>query len=194
LFTVVSYLYVRRTKHGYRYPLVAILACAVLVSFASGTGLYALGLGGTVEEAIGDHPGFYRPILAQQRSWWAAPEKGLLGGEVATATPRAASSTFIINDFSGKAWNVDTSDLRERDITALSRGGSVRVVGAPATSSDARFHACFVFSWQAKGRRGALPPPRPLLSAKGADDKSDLCKNIRPYKQLRTVEEEGSED
>jgi hypothetical protein len=191
LFTLLGYLYVRRTQHGYRYPLMAIMFGAVALSLVCGTGLFAAGYGGTVEESLGDHPGLYRPILAQERSWWAAPEKGLLGGDVATVTP-AVASPVVLHDLFGRTWSVDTSDLRGPGLATLARGGRVRIVGAPATTSGA-FHACFVFPWGSKGVRPRLAstsPQRvgPVLSAKGEEEKSDLCRNIRPYKQLRDVE------
>jgi hypothetical protein len=190
--TLAGYLYVRRTKHGYRYPLIAIALGAILLALALGSSLYLLGFGGTIEEAIGDHPPFYRPILAEERSWWLASEKGLLGGEVEEVAPQAAS--FTLHDFSGRAWNVDTSDLRNRDLDAIAHGGTVRVIGAPATASSTAFHACFVFPWVTRGGSGRKLATLPLAliastSGKGREGRSDVCKGIRPYKQLHNVED-----
>jgi hypothetical protein len=192
LFTFVGYLYVRRTTHGYRYPLTVITLGAVLLSLALGSGLYAIGFGGNVEEFIGDHPPFYRPILVEERSWWLAPKKGLLGGEVEKVAPDAAS--FVLRDFSGQEWNVDTDDLRNRDLAAIARGGTVRVIGAPATSTNSTFHACFVFPWTMQGvpQHGPIPPPLAFVSTtsgKGEDDRSEECKGIRPYQQLHSIED-----
>ncbi len=114
LFILVGYLYVRRTTHGYRYSLLIIMSGAALISLVLGTLLYAVGFGGEVEEALGDHPPFYRPILIAEQSWWLAPQEGLLGGEVEQVSPNVTS--FVLHDFSGKTWNVDTSDLRNRDL------------------------------------------------------------------------------
>ncbi len=191
LFIFVGYMYVRRTAHGYRYPLIVITVGAMLLSFLLGSGLYAIGFGGEIEEAVGDHPPFYRPILVEERSWWLASQKGLLGGEVEKVSPGVTS--FVLRDFSGQIWNVDTSDLRNRDLVAVARGGIVRIIGAPATSTSSIFHACFVFPWVMKGIPRDDPTPLPLAvvastSGKTAMSQSSACKDIRPYKQLHRVE------
>jgi hypothetical protein len=193
LFTLVGYLYVRRTTHGYRYSLIAIMLAAVLLSFVLGTILYATGLGGALEEGIGDHPPFYRPILVEERAWWLAPEKGLLGGDVEKVAPD--ESSFVLRDFSGQTWTIDTSDLRARDLATIVSGGTVRVIGVPNTAtSSAVFHACFVFPWMMQGMpgHGPTPPPPGVIastSAKGTDTPSALCQGIHPYQQLHQVEE-----
>jgi hypothetical protein len=192
LFTLFGYLYVRRTTHGYRYPLTMIMLGVVFLSLLFGTVLYAAGLGGQVEESLGDHPPFYRPILVEERSWWVAPEKGLLGGEVENVAPDA--TTFVLHDFSGKNWNIETSDLRARDIAVIVQGGTVRIIGTPATSTSALFHACFVFPWQMRGvpqHKLAGRPPWVVASTsgKGIEEASDACRGIRPYEQLHRVED-----
>ncbi len=188
---LVGYLYVRRTAHGYRYPLIAIALSAVLLSLALGSGLYATGFGGEIEEAVGDHPPFYRPILVEERSWWLAPEKGLLGGEVETVAPGVTS--FVLRDFSGQAWSIDTSDLRNRDLVAIAHGGTVRIIGAPATSTDSVFHACFVFPWMTRGipQHESTPPLATVASTSGKreGERSGVCRGIRPYKQLNSIED-----
>jgi hypothetical protein len=192
LFTFIGFLYVRRTTHGYRYPLALIALGAILLSLILGMGLYAIGFAGPIEESLGDHPPFYRPILVEERSWWVAPAKGLLGGEVVSVTP--TDTSFVLRDFSGVEWTISTDDLRNRDLATIARGGTVRVIGAPATSTSATFHACFVFPWVPQGvpQKGPPPPPMALVastSGKGEDDRSDLCKDIRPYQQLHKVED-----
>lgn len=192
LFIFVGYIYIRRTAHGYRYPLTVIAVGAVLLAFLLGNGLYAMGLGGEVEEAIGDHPPFYRPILVEEHSWWLASQKGLLGGEVESVSPGVTS--FVLRDFAGRVWNIDTSDLRNRDLVVVARGGIVRVIGVPATSTSSIFHACFVFPWITAGvpQDEPLSPPLAVIastSGKSAATQSSACKDIRPYDQLRQVED-----
>ncbi len=191
LFILIGYINVRRTNHGYRYPLSIIAIGAVLTSIALGTALYAIGFGGRIDEAIGDHPPFYRPILATQREWWLAPEKGLLGGEIIKAA--ADLSSFSVKDFSGHVWNVDGSDLRGPDLATVARGGIARIVGVPVSATSTLFHACFVFPWEMRGDFRNAPPPRPLAavasSTQAATTRSDACKNIRPYQQLHDIDD-----
>lgn len=195
LFMLIGYINVRRTKHGYRYPLTVIALGAILTSLALGTGLYATGLGGEIEEAIGDHPPFYRPILIEERSWWLAPEKGLLSGQVTAVATDSAS--FMIRDFNGRAWEVESGDLRTPDLAVVARGGVVRIVGVPLVATSSVFHACFVFSWKTYDRFLDEPlSPHPLGPAStsersGVAARSEVCKGIRPYQQLRTIDENG---
>ena len=194
LFVLIGYANIRRTNRGYRYPLALIAFGAVITSVALGSALYAFGLGGELEEAVGDHPPFYRPILVAERSWWLAPERGLLGGSVVSVAP--GISSFTLRDFAGGVWRVDGSDLSAPDLTVVARGGIVRVVGVPAAATSSVFHACFVFPWEIRGAQPE-PVPSPLAAISSTSERSapaarsEECKGIRPYQQLRTLEEAG---
>lgn len=192
-FVGIGYVTIRHTKRGYRYPLSVLALGAVLTSMTLGFGLYAGGFGAEIDEVVGDHPPFYRPILLAKQSWWVAPEKGLLAGTVLMVTP--ATHSFSLRDFSGKSWQVDSTDIRARDLAVLLQGGSVRVVGV-ATTTGAAFHACFVFPWEVYGKNYPPPPPPRIFTASsseriGAPARSDICKGIRPYAALRTLDENG---
>ena len=200
-FVLIGYVNIRHTRRGYRYPLALIALGAVLTSVTLGTGLYAAGLGGEIEEAIGSHPPFYRPILDEEQSWWLAPEKGLLGGFVVSVGSTASSSglTFVLRDFSGRVWRVSGADLRGSDLIALEHGGIVRVVGVPVATSatSSAFHACFIFPWGALGTVVAPPLPKTLALIASTSERiagiarSELCRGIRPYKQLHRLDENG---
>ncbi|MBU6490673.1 hypothetical protein KGQ25_00705 [Patescibacteria group bacterium] len=196
LFIVVGYVNIRRTKHGYRYPLLAITLGAICISLALGTGLYATGLGREIEESIGDHPPFYRPIVIEERSWWLAPEKGLLGGRVVSSAPDSAS--FVLRDFDDHIWSVEENDLDNTSLAAVARGGVVRVIGVPTTATSSSFHACFVFSWEPRGGffgEPAVPPAKVITAStserSAAMPRSEVCRGIRPYQQLRHIDETG---
>lgn len=201
VFLLIGYVNIRCTKRGYRYPLSIIAMGAVLTSVTLGSALYAAGLGGQIEESIGSIPPFYRPILQEERGWWTSPTKGLLGGVVVSVAAAASSSTldFVLKDFSGHLWKVDASDLRGIDLTVLERGGTVRVVGVPVvgtSSSSSAFHACFVFPWRVFGLGASTPVP-PLAAFSSTTERmfglarSDECRGIRPYRQLRNLDENG---
>ena len=196
LFLLIGYANVRSTNHGYRYSLLTLALGAVLTSLVLGTVLYATGFGGEVEEVIGDHPPFYRPTLTAQHSWWLAPEKGLLGGQVVQADPSGAS--FVLRDFNGQMWHIDGSDLRTPDLAAIAHGGTVRVIGVPTTATSTAFHACFVFTWETNGRlAGGTSPPSFVLRIASTSERdetntrSEICRDIRPYQQLRSIDEDG---
>lgn len=195
VFLAIGYLNVRWTIHGYRYPLALIAIGAMLTSIALGAGLYATGLGGEIEESIGDHPPFYRPILVAQQSWWLSPGKGLLGGQVISADPETAS--FVLRDFSGNEWRIEEGELQDKDRDALVVGNTVRIVGAPAATSSV-FHACVVFPWRAfrafRERLAPtlhLPPASPNHERIASSSRTYVCKDIRSYKELREIDATG---
>jgi hypothetical protein len=192
VFTFFGYLYIRKTTHGYRYSPTVITLGAILLSLVLGSALYAMGFGGPIEESLGDHPPFYRPILVEEHAWWIAPNKGLLAGNVEQVAPGATS--FVLRDFSGKEWTINTNDLSNRDLATVARGGTVRVVGVPITATTTVFHACFVFPWVPQGMPPQGPGPLPLAlvastSGKGDTDRSVACKDIQPYRQLQNLED-----
>lgn len=194
LFMLIGYLNVRWTNHGYRYPLPLIALGAVLTSVALGTAFYATGFGGTIEDVAGTNLPFHRPVLMAMRSWWLAPEKGLLGGSVVSAAPDVSS--FVLRDFKGVVWQIDGSDLRTPDLTTVARGGVVRVVGVPTTATSSEFHACFVLPWESRGVSMQAPPPPLAVIASTSERglvfaRSEECRGIRPYQQLRAIDETG---
>lgn len=191
LCVLIGYINVHRTTHGYRYPFTLVVLGAVLLSLAVGSGVYYMGFGGTFDEAVGGRLPFYRPILLQERSWWAAPEKGLLTGQVVSVAPSVSS--FTLQDFNGREWMVDTDDLRNRDMTLVARGGAVRIVGLPVATTSSSFHACFVFSGETRGVNKKEPLPSPLAvvaSTSGRQERSNECKGIRPYADLHAIEDD----
>lgn len=194
LFIFIGYMNIRRTRKGYRYSLALIALGAVLTSIPLGTLLYAAGVGERVEGVIGDHPPFYRPIMVRERAWWLAPERGLLGGTVLSSAPDL--STFVLRDFSGEEWTVDAGDLPINDRTIVARGGTVRVIGVSATSTTARFHACFVFPWEVHGSHFVHPAaPIALIASSSATKmalaRSEICRGLGPYTRLRAIDDAG---
>jgi hypothetical protein len=186
VFIGIGYINIKKTRRGYRYPLTVIAIGAILTSVSLGTALYASGFGEIIEESPGSALPFYRPILSAERAWWQAPEQGVLAGEVLSVASDTGS--FVLRDLSGEVRTVDADDLRAADLKELVVGATVRVVGAPTSStteSGIAFHACFVFPWNFP------PPPPPVVATSSertsAPERSDECKGIRPYGALRAL-------
>ncbi|MGH7175429.1 MAG: hypothetical protein ACREGR_03675 [Minisyncoccia bacterium] len=191
LFILLGYENIRRTRRGYRYPFWLIATGAVLTSAVLGSALFAAGLGENIEEAIGDHPPFYRPIELEEHGWWLSPARGLLGGTVISVS--STSDTFMIKDFKGDLWQVDAAALSSTSATALERGGVVRVIGAPQADATSTFEACFVFPWEVEGAR-RLPPllapfAPPPVEKFSAAVRSNPCTGVSPYKPTASAGE-----
>ncbi len=195
LFVILGYINIRRTSRGYRYPLAVIALGAIMTSVTLGSALYVAGYGGDIEEVIGDHPPFYRPVLLAERSWWSDPARGLLGGVVVSVA--SDTTSFTLKDFSGRVWTIDSTDVRGADLAALLRGGSVRIAGVPVLQgSTSPFHACFVFPWRTFGGVSSVPG-MPFSFIASTSEKilnvarSEECRSIGSYKQLHALDRAG---
>jgi hypothetical protein len=189
LFIFIGYHVVRRTNYGYRYPLSIIAIGSVCMSLTLGVGLYAVGCGELIEEASEAYTSFHPSVVAKEYDWWATPSRGLLGGSVVSAA--TDFSSFDLLDFNGNVWHVEGADLRTPDITAVARGGVVRVIGLPTAGTSTVFHACFVFPWSFGGMFHDEPLPllTSLSSTTGAQDsvRSASCETIAHYRELHTL-------
>ncbi len=194
--SLVGYWYVRHTIHGYRYPLLVIVSGIIMLSLLSGAVLFSIGLGERIEEGIGHYIPFYEPFLQQQWSWWDDVDKGLLVGKVVSIAPDLSSFVLKTNK---ETLHINALDLRAEDIAVLERGGIVRVVGVPLNTSTASttqtFHACFILSWKVHGLEHSSFVSLPIASFAISTserithtERSNLCKGVRPYTELRTLE------
>jgi hypothetical protein len=185
VFIFIGYENIRRTKHGYRYPFTIIILGAVLTSIALGAALFAAGFGEEVDEAIGDHPPFYRPVIVAAHAWWLHPDRGLLGGQVVAVS--AVNDTFTLKDFNGNIWIVDASGLSTTSLAAVERGGIVRVEGIPDANATSSLVACAVFPWTTYGADTNPPPPAPFApippvsERTSTDMRSQICRGASPY-------------
>lgn len=193
IFALVGYWNIRHTARGYRYSPSLVAVGIILLAVLAGGTLFAAGWGQEVEEGLGRHLPFYRPFLDEEHSWWLNAHKGLLVGTVTSLAPDFSS--FILRTSSGRTLTIDAHDLRLADISVLARGGTVRVVGVPyAATSTAPFHACFVFPWEIYGAPSSPSLPLAVLSSSTREiipsgARSSLCKGVRPYRQLRALQE-----
>jgi hypothetical protein len=207
VFIFAAYENVRHTKRGYRYPLFAIILFSIIASALGGVVLYAAGFGDVFDEQIGKRIPLHRPIMMQQQKKWVNAERGVLAGEVDDVD--ANKLMFIIETFDDKEWEVDGSDLNEKDWEALSRFRLVRVIGVPVKEGEEIFHACFVFPWEIFGRReraagpnrdqpltldrlrGRSPfPPKGILERKSESERSSECGGVRSYETLQALRKE----
>lgn len=195
LFILIGYANVRRTNHGYRYSLTLIAFGSIMTSMALGTALYASGFGNTFDDVAGHAIPFHQSIEVSERGWWLVPEKGLLGGFVVSVNPNEGS--FVLRDFKGVLWQVTGDDLRTPDLTTIARGGTVRVVGVPVVAATSSiFHACFVLPWKLHPVSDGVPPPQLVVFASTSErnshmERSEICRDIRPYQQLRDIDLTG---
>lgn len=125
----------RRTRRGYRYSSILILAASVLLSVLLGTAAYATGLSTKFENFIYHHFSPYRSFRQHLEKRWNAPDRGALLGLPEYLDGR----TLTLTDLSGQTWLVDLTDLPAADIAHIDYSQPLAVLGTSTGSGT--FHA-----------------------------------------------------
>lgn len=145
----IGYENIRKTKIGYRYPVVAVILLTLVGTVAGGVLLHAFGVGETIEQTIGTMIPQYHPTLQRNRTYWINPSRGFLAGEIFER--RVDAPIVMLRSFDGRVWTLMTTDMSQRGRDILMRFDDVRVVGLPFEASDATgtrtFYPCFAFPW-----------------------------------------------
>ncbi|MFH1620989.1 MAG: hypothetical protein ABIB04_02800 [Patescibacteria group bacterium] len=190
---LASYVNLRLTKRGYRYPLLGIIGLGILGSLIFGVILFNFGIGDLLERSLGPRIPMHRPIMAIQKNVWINPSQGLLAGEILEIADD--SSNFILRTYDGKNWTVNTNFLAGRDMDILKNFKEVRVIGRAVPNEDT-FHACRILPWELRGRAPFLPGPerpsplriRRIMPSTSTEYERNLesarnseCEGVRPY-------------
>ncbi len=144
LMVYVAMYNLQHTKNGYRYPVWMIVTSSVALSFVGGLSLQIFGLGYSVDRILGHQMPMYISRDKLEQRLWQVPEEGRLVGRQVLAT-MSPTSTIVFEDSIGQRWNMDVSELRERDIKLLASEQTVRLLGKSRDTGLKLFHACGAF-------------------------------------------------
>ena len=166
LLTVAAYYNLRHTKKGYKYKFSHIILSSLGLSLIGGAGLHAVGVGYYLDTYAGQMSGLYESHEEMEIRLWQDPTAGRLVGEY-------AESDLLFVDESGEEWELELSDLHERDLDVLKTGEKVRVLGAKDEDTEKIFHVCGVFPWLTK---------RPPALSELREDRKEFVERIRSRK------------
>ena len=130
IFVLLAYYNFKLTKGGYRYRFYIIILVAVIISFLLGTIFYTVGFAKRVEMRMQKsvplyHKVFIKGVAEKGYLDLLKPGKGLVAG---TVTDRDDSG-FVMEDFSGKVWNILSEDAESRGPIEIEEGIELMVVG-----------------------------------------------------------------
>jgi hypothetical protein len=132
---------VRHTKFGYRYATIRIIGVVLVGSMLLGIVLNAVDLGERVQDFLVETVPAYDALTYTSKDSWSQPEKGLLGGTIT-----GVSSEYIdLMDFHKKTWQIDTSELQDKNDTTIKQGMVVKIIGTKKDNST--FRAGQIFPW-----------------------------------------------
>lgn len=122
---LISYYLFAHTRKGYRHQPFAIVGATALISVLLGTGLYLSRTAERFEQELIDRVPPYAQMQMHRMKMWVAPEHGVLAGKIMRV---AGKRMIIVNDLTGKRWEVDIREARYRP-GILEVGVGVLVVG-----------------------------------------------------------------
>lgn len=104
LFVVSAFLALSRTKRGYRYHPMHIVAAVAAVSLLLGMILHVFDVGRFVHRYLSAEFSAYQAFTYIPYDEWRRPDKGYLGGEALSEIP---GKSLRIRDFDGRIWEID---------------------------------------------------------------------------------------
>lgn len=154
IFMLTAYLAIinfRHTRYGYRYQVYTVLGGSIALSLVAGAALQMAGGGYVLDQTIGEMVVAYPSYEKRRLALWQQPQEGRMIGVLVPLDEREDNNPeeqqFVFRDQDEVVWNLDTSELDERDVVLLREAGQqpVRIIGT-LTASDV-FHVCGVFPW-----------------------------------------------
>ncbi len=126
LFILSATLSVTRTRRGYRYPPLGIVAVALAASVTLGLALETFDVGARIHRFLEASIPAYRQYAYIPYAEWSKPAQGYLGGTVLSVD----GSILQLRDFNGGQWRIDISTADNGIDEDLVQEGDVAITGA----------------------------------------------------------------
>ncbi len=88
---------------------------------------FYISIGQKINNVI-SHYSFYNTIIAERLQIWQHPELGLLSGEITNINN---INNFLLLDFNGQVWNIQSQTLQTDDNLVLQNGKKIKILGRP---------------------------------------------------------------
>jgi hypothetical protein len=122
-----------KTKKGYKHHPWIIVALSILVSITLGSILFATRTADYVENAMRMNIKPYQQYQELRERIWHAPDNGILPGKIIKIT---SDKLIILNDLTGKTWNVDISEAMYPHHMELEEGSNIIAVGDKTSETE----------------------------------------------------------
>lgn len=114
IFVILVYLNFKKTKHGYRFRPLLILAGAISLSVIFGFGFFALGMGQKIDAMLGRRAPLYDSLINPRLRFWSNPVAGRLSGLVVS---KDADDNFVVVDNNNVEWQVNYVESDDEKLT-----------------------------------------------------------------------------
>jgi hypothetical protein len=188
LMILFGYYNVRHTNRGYRFSFYLVVVSSVVASLIGGTILYTLGIAGDIDDLRKPLP-FSSPIIFIEEGRWNDTSRGLISGVVKSFDEK--KDELILDSFSGEEKILSTRELEMLDISRLSVGSHIRIIGGFDIDNPSLFIACAVLPWEIQGMPYTPPqihlPENKQFERKLDDKRINRCKDVRPYQVYKQI-------
>jgi hypothetical protein len=147
LFMVIAIVSIRNSKKGYKFTRPAMLGFVTALSILVGTLFFITGGAQWLEHVFATSVSRYKSVEERKTQVWSRPEEGFLSGNIISA----GDSTFELQDFSGKTWDVDFSSADIVPSVSIAEGEKIKMTGRAGSGNS--FKAEIIRPWGGFQRR-----------------------------------------
>lgn len=210
-FILLGYVQIRHTKRGYKYSFVIVVGSTFALSLVGGVVLNNYGFGALLEKAVEGKIPFHNSAFREKEQMWQKAERGVIAGEVVFI--ENDNSSFVLKDWSGRLWLVNSIDLMEMDISILKENQKIKVIGLPTDMNPDinrahSMHACFILPWSPtqevainninsqsaidfQKNDGMMQNSQNFSERNNDVLRSKECKGVRPYQLIERLRAEA---
>ncbi|MFA6171807.1 MAG: hypothetical protein WCW77_01695 [Patescibacteria group bacterium] len=125
----------KRTKKGYRYPVLVIIGGAVILSAGLGAAFHKFGLAEEMDDLISQNTpyGFYGGVINPHLGFWSHPEDGRLIGLV---LGEEKADVYDVIDIRRKEWRLFTQGAKNDWGVEIMIGRPIRVIGEEISGEE----------------------------------------------------------
>ncbi|MHB8903628.1 MAG: hypothetical protein ACYC40_00800 [Patescibacteria group bacterium] len=121
IFVILIYFNFKKTKHGYRYNHLLIIAAAIILSIILGFGFSALGMGQKIDAMLGRRAPLYDSLINPRLRFWSNPVAGRLSGLVVS---KDADDNFVVVDNNNVEWHVNYVESDDEKLAEAKKTGA----------------------------------------------------------------------
>lgn len=173
VFGILAYYDMRNIKGAYRFRTITLLGASILASVIVGGLLHTVGAGKLAERRFADAVPQYEGLDVRKMHLWMHPQEGMLAGSIVSGS---ATSTFMLEDFSGMRWTVESADATVHGPVEGISGERVKVGGAVVAPGV--FHATDIFPWTRRGPSAG--PMNDMMQGSGRSQEGMLMHERNP--------------
>lgn len=145
VFILLSILVFKKSERGYKYHWMKLFGFNTLTSVILGTLFYMAGGGHQLEHAFAERVSTYESVREIKLKSWMQPENGFLAGTITTLK----ETSFQLEDFNGKLWDVSYERAFIAGRAEVRPGGKIKLIGRQQSTTS--FEASEIRPWV--GRR-----------------------------------------